>query len=165
MRILAVCGSLQASSRNLDLLKYAQASAPAGVEVVIFEGLADLPAFNPDLEPSPGPAVTRWRQALATCDAVLIACPEYAFSLPGALKNAIDWVVGSGELERRVVAITAAVAGPDRGLRGLKALREPLTALSATIVGGDPIPRGPDVQDRVAALVRDLVAAAGAAAR
>lgn len=163
LRLLAVCGSLQARSRNLDLLRLAADAAPPGVEVTIFDGLGDLPHFNPDLDADPPAAVVRWRQALSAADGVLIACPEYAFSLPGVLKNAIDWVVGSGELERRVVAITAATAGPDRGRRGLAALREPLTALSATIVGGEPIANGPDVPAQVAALVRTLADAAGRA--
>lgn len=166
MRILGVCGSLQARSRNLDLLHTAAAAAPPGVEVVIFDGLGDLPHFNPDLEDAGAPAsVARWRQALTDSDAVLMACPEYAFSLPGVVKNAIDWVVGSGELERKIVALTAASAGPDRGRRGLAALTEPLSALSATIVGGEPIARGPDAARQVAALVLAIVAAVHARAR
>ncbi|MEP7116991.1 MAG: NADPH-dependent FMN reductase [Acidobacteriota bacterium] len=160
MRILALCGSLQARSRNLDLLKTAVASAPPGVCVDLFDGLRDLPHFDPDLEGAGVPdSVTRWRAALAASDAVLIACPEYAFSLPGVVKNAIDWVVGSGELERKIIGVTAATHHPDRGRRGLAALREPLTAVSATIVGGEPIARGPDADRQVAALVAALVAA------
>ncbi len=102
----------------------------------------------------------RWRRALAASDAVLIATPEYGFSLPGVLKNGIDWVIGSGELERKVVAITAAVPAPDRGRRGLQALRDTLSAVRATIVGGEPIAKGPEHDRRVAALVRALIAAA-----
>src|SRR5437870_1396517 len=101
MRILAICGSLQARPANLALLRSAAANAPAGVEVVLFDGLRDLPHFNPDLEPEgapPPPAVAAWRRALAESDGVLIATPEYGFSLPGALKNGIDWTIGSGEL-------------------------------------------------------------------
>lgn len=59
----------------------------------------------------------RWRQTLAESHAVLVASPEYGFSLPGALQNGIDWVIGSGELEEKVVAITAAVPGLERGRR------------------------------------------------
>lgn len=161
MRILAVCGSLQARSGNLSLLNAAAASAPPGVEVVLFAGLGDLPHFNPDLEAGGVPeSVTRWRQALADSAAVLIACPEYGFSLPGALKNAIDWAIGSGELEGKVVAITAAVPSPERGRRGLQALRDTLSAVRATIVGGEPIARGPEFEPRTAALVRALIDAA-----
>src|SRR5512134_1624753 len=143
MRVLAVCGSLKGGSGNLALLKTAAALMPPGVDVVFFEGLGDLPHFNPDLEASGVPeSVARWRRALSESDAVLVATPEYGFSLPGALKNAIDWVIGSGELERKVVAITAATTGSDRGRRGLQALRETLSAVRATIVGGEPIPTG-----------------------
>lgn len=143
MKILGVCGSLQARSGNLALLAAAQASVPAGVELILFDGLRHLPHFNPDLEASGLPdSVLRWREALAESDALLVASPEYGFSLPGVLKNGIDWVIGSGELEEKVVAITAAVPGPERGRRGLQALRDTLSAVRATIVGGEPIPRG-----------------------
>lgn len=161
MTILALCGSLQAKSGNLALLNAAAASVPPGVELVLFDGLRDLPHFNPDVEASGVPgSVTRWRQALAGSDAVLIASPEYGFSLPGVLKNAIDWAIGSGELEEKVVAITAAVPAPDRGRRGLQALRDTLSAVRATIVGGEPIPRGPGFEPEVAALVQALIDAA-----
>jgi chromate reductase len=155
-----VCASLQAKSRNLALLSVASASLPAGVELVLFDGLRDLPHFNPDIEAqSVPPSVLRWRQALADSDAVLIASPEYGFSLPGVLKNAIDWVIGSGELERKIVAITAAVPGPERGRRGLQALRDTLSAVSATIVGGEPIPVGPGFSNQLTALLQSLVEA------
>jgi len=161
VRILGVCGSLQAESANLALLRTAAASAPDGVDVVLYDGLRHLPHFDPDTEGSGEPASVRdWRRALADSDAVLIASPEYGHSLPGALKNAIDWVIGSGELERKVVAITAAVPGPERGRLGLQALRQTLGAVRATIVGGEPIPRGPDFERRVAELVRELAEAA-----
>jgi NAD(P)H-dependent FMN reductase len=163
MRILAISGSLQAKSGNLALLTAAAASVPAGVELVLFDGLRDLPHFNPDIEATGVPqSVKRWRQALAESDAVLIASPEYGFSLPGSLKNGIDWVIGSGELEEKVVAITAAVTAPERGRRGLQALRDTLSAVRATIVGGEPIPKGPEFDAQVAALVQALVEAAGA---
>ena len=161
MRSLGISGSLQRKSANLTLLNAAAAGTPPGVEVVLFDGLADLPHFNPDIEAGGAPeSVVRWRRALSDCDAVLIASPEYGFSLPGVLKNAIDWVIGSGELDGKVVAITAAVPAPERGRRGLQALRDTLSAVRATIVGGEPIPRGPEHDRRVAELVRALVAAA-----
>jgi NAD(P)H-dependent FMN reductase len=166
MTILAICGSLQANSGNLALLKVAAASMPPGVELVFFDGLRNLPHFNPDIEANGVPeSVTRWRHALGESDAVLIASPEYGFSLPGVLKNGIDWVIGSGELEQKVVAITAAVPGPERGRRGLQALRDTLSAVRATIVGGEPIPRGPGFEPHVAALVRALVDAVSAGTR
>jgi len=143
------------------LLNTAAASMPPGVTLVLFDGLRDLPHFNPDIEASGVPeSVTRWRVAVAESDAVLIASPEYGFSLPGVLKNGIDWLIGSGELENKVVATTAAVAGPERGWRGLQGLRDTLFAVRATIVGGEPIPKGPRFEPQVAALVRALVEAA-----
>jgi NAD(P)H-dependent FMN reductase len=160
VRILAVCGSLQAKSANLDLLRVAAARAPEGVEVALFDGVRALPHFDPDLEAAGVPiAVMEWRRAIAASDALLVASPEYGHSLPGALKNAIDWVIGSGELERKIVAITAAVPHAERGRRGLEALRVTLGAVSATIVGGDPIVRGPSFEADVALLVGALVCA------
>jgi chromate reductase len=161
VRILAICGSLQATSSNLSLLLHAVAAAPEGVEVVLFDGLRDLPLFNPDLElDGELPTVAIWRRALQASAGVLIASPEYGHSLPGALKNGIDWVIGTGELERKVIAITAAVPALERGRRGLKALADTLAAVSARIVGGEPIARGPNFEREVSELLRALVAAA-----
>jgi chromate reductase, NAD(P)H dehydrogenase (quinone) len=164
MRILGISGSLQARSANLALLEAAAAVAPPGVEVVVFDGLRALPQFNPDLEADgPLPVVEEWRMAIAGSDALLIASPEYGFSLPGSLKNGIDWVIGSGELERKVVAITASVNHPERGRRGLLALRDTLLAVSAVIVGGEPSVRGPDLEAQLTALMQSLTSAAQAA--
>ena len=131
------------------------AVAPEGIEVAVFDGLRDLPFFNPDVE-ADGPAP-------ASVQTWLIATPEYGFSLPGALKNAIDWVIGSGELERKVVAVTASTNHPERGLRGLAALRDTLGAVSANIVGGEPIVRGPMFDREVGALLGALAGAVRAA--
>jgi NAD(P)H-dependent FMN reductase len=161
MQILGICGSLQSHSNNLALLRVAAATVPAGVELIVFDGVRALPHFNPALEAVEVPeSVTEWRNAVATSDALFITCPEYGFSLPGALKNAIDWVIGSGELERKVVAITAAVPTRERGRRGLNALRDTLSAVRASIVGGEPIPLGADFEKEVRELVQLLVAAA-----
>jgi NAD(P)H-dependent FMN reductase len=79
---------------------------PPDVDVVLFGGLADLPHFNPDLDGEEvTPAVREFRDQLNWCDAVLISSPEYAHGVPGALKNALDWVVGSGELIDKPVAL------------------------------------------------------------
>jgi len=161
MKFLGVSGSLKRQSKNGALLLIASRVVPSEVDLVIFDGLRDLPHFNPDIDADAVPeSVRRWRQALATSDAVLIASPEYGFSLPGTLKNGIDWVIGSGELEGKVVAITAAVPGPERGRRGLQALRDTLSAVSARIVGGEPIPIGPEFERQVAALMQALLQAA-----
>jgi NAD(P)H-dependent FMN reductase len=159
MRILGVPGSLQRKSGNLVLLQTAVARAPEGVEVVLYDGMGELPLFNPDIEEETGvPAgVLRWRTAVAGSSALLIASPEYGFSLTGVLKNAIDWLIGSGELEGKVVAITCAVNHTERGRRGLEALQGTLSAVSARIVGGSPTVRGPGFDADVEALVRAIV--------
>ncbi len=160
-RILGICGSLQEKSGNLTLLRTALASAPAGVVVELYDGLRELPPFNPDLERSaPVPVVARLRQAIAESDALLIATPEYGHSLPGSLKNAIDWLIGTGELESKLVAITSCVPALDRGRLGLAALSTTLGAVSARIAYQEPIARGPDFEREVSALLRVLVAAA-----
>jgi chromate reductase len=158
MKILGICGSLQALSANLALLHVAAQSTPRGAEFVLFDGLRELPLFNPDVQAGGAPdSVWRWRRALAESDAVFIAAPEYALSLTGALKNGIDWVIGSGELEGKIIAITAAVPAPERGRCGLRALRGTLSAVHAVIVGGEPIAKGPDFHERVARLVAHLL--------
>jgi chromate reductase, NAD(P)H dehydrogenase (quinone) len=140
MRVVGVCGSLQRNSSNAALLRTAVTIAPDGVEVVLFDELREMPFFDPDLEAAGvPPSVDRWRRELARSDAVLIASPEYGHSLPGVLKNAIDWVIGSGELYRKVVAITAAVKDPRRGRRGLAALAQTLGALDTVVVWNAPI--------------------------
>jgi NAD(P)H-dependent FMN reductase len=165
VRIVGVSGSLQARSGNLALLERARALAPGGVDIVIYDGLRDLPQFNPDLEEhAPVPLVEAWRRELDASDALLIASPEYGFSLPGALKNAIDWVIGSGELERKIVAVTASVNHPERGRRGLAALASTLGALSVTVVGGVPIVRGPTFDADVRALLDAVLQAVRARA-
>jgi len=158
MRILAICGSLQEKSSNLTLLRLAIANAPSGVEVELYDGLRELPHFNPDLERHGSPSVVaELRRAVAGSDALLIAMPEYGHSLPGSLKNAIDWLIGTGELEGKLVAITSAVAGPLRGRLGLAALRTTLGAVSARIAFDEPIARGPDFEPQIAAMLAQLV--------
>src|SRR3546814_9693304 len=98
MRLLALSCSLRAASTNTALLRAAAAAAPAGMTVEIYDGLGRLPVFNPDDDEGPGPApVAAFRRRLALADALLVACPEYAHGVPGGLKNALDWVVASGE--------------------------------------------------------------------
>jgi chromate reductase len=161
MRILAICGSLQRKSSNLDLLQSISTLASEGVEVVIDDNLRALPLFNLDLEEGEAPSpVSAWRQALSESDAVLVASPEYGHSLPGALKNGIDWVIGSGELHQKIVAITTAVGHLERGGRGLRALRDTLHAIDAKVVWEEPIVLGPDGQRQIRDLLEALVVAA-----
>jgi chromate reductase, NAD(P)H dehydrogenase (quinone) len=135
MRVLSVCGSLQAASTNLALLKAVARLAPETMVVTLSDELRLLPHFNPDLEQQGvPPEVQQWRGALATNDVVLFASPEYGHSLPGALKNGIDWLIGSGELNQKPVALTCAVKSLARGTQGLDALEKTLLAVEAKII-------------------------------
>ena len=133
-RLLTVSGSLRAGSSNAALLSAAALVAPAEVTVRSFDGLGELPAFNPDLESDESTmpaAVTRWREALVAADAVLISSPEYAHGIPGALKNALDWVVGTGELVGKPVGLLCASSASQFAHPQLV---EVLTVMSATLV-------------------------------
>ena len=92
MRILAISGSLRRDSHNTRLLRAAAQMLPPGAELELFDGLAAVPPYNEDDDVEPAPeAVQRLRDAIADSDALLIATPEYNASIPGVLKNAIDW--------------------------------------------------------------------------
>ena len=158
VRVLGIVGSLGARSSNLILLEMAASLASEDIEVVLYTGLGGLPHFDPDLDPDEAPpAVRALRQAIAASDALLVAAPEYGHSLPGVLKNAIDWLIGSGELERKVVAITTSVPAPERGRQGLAALRQTLGAVRAMIVSDEPITRGPGSEETIRDVLRRLV--------
>ena len=108
-KILAISGSLRAVSSNTSILKAMAALAPADVDFVLYEGLGNLPHFNPDIDTElpPGP-VKDFREQLTNADGVIICTPEYAFGAPGVLKNALDWTVSSGEFTRKPVALISA---------------------------------------------------------
>jgi len=105
MRFLAISGSLRRVSSNTTLLRAAALLAPAGIEVILYEGLGDLPHFNPDLESDEPPAVTDLRAQVQAADGLLISSPEYAHGVPGVLKNALDWLVGGFEFIDKPVAL------------------------------------------------------------
>jgi len=135
MKILAVSGSLQAGSSNTALLRLAQSVTPEGVEVLLYASLADLPYFNPDLDGDPAPApVADLRGQMLAADGVLLASPEYAHGMPGALKNALDWLVGSGELYSKPVAVLSASPRPTGGVYAREALERTLRAQGATVI-------------------------------
>ena len=132
IRVLAISGSLRRSSSNTALVGAAARLAPEAVGVSIYRELAELPPFNPDLDSDCAPAaVTRFRAQLRACDAVLISSPEYAHGVPGVLKNALDWVVGSGELLDKPIALINASA---RATHAWTSLRETLTVMSARVI-------------------------------
>ena len=159
MRIVAISGSLRAASSNAAVLRAAALLAPTGVEVSLYEGLAGLPHFNPDDDDTPGPAVEHWRALLRAADGVLVSSPEYAHGVPGSLKNALDWVVGSGELERKPLGL---INASPRATHAQASLQETLTIMSATLVPGACIALPVSGRDLDAAgIVADAGLAAG----
>ena len=132
MQILAISGSLRAASLNTMTLKAAQRLAPPNVSISLYRGLADLPAFNPDLEAVALPAaVLALREAVGQSNGLLIASPEYAHGVAGAMKNALDWLVGSLEFPGLAVAV---VNASHRASIADGQLREILRTMSARII-------------------------------
>lgn len=113
MNILAISGSLRATSSNAAIARSAARLAPAGVVIESYDQLAQLPHFSPDLDVPPLPAaVTALRAAVGRCDALLITTPEYAHGMPGSLKNALDWLVSATEpIDKAVLLISASPSG------------------------------------------------------
>ena len=144
-RILAVSGSLRAGSHNTALLRAAIEAAPEDVEVELFDpsGVADLPLYDQDLELAVAPEpVTRLREAWGSADAILFATPEYNGSVPGGLKNAIDWAsrpIRESALTGKTVAIAGASTGQFGAMWAQADLRKILGTAGAR-VAGDELP-------------------------
>ncbi|HEY9426305.1 MAG TPA: NADPH-dependent FMN reductase [Gemmatimonadaceae bacterium] len=105
IQLLALSGSLRSKSSNTDLLRAAVALAPDDVEIELYDGIGELPHFNPDLEESLPPRVVDFRARVASAAGLLISCPEYAHGVPGSFKNALDWLVGGPEFVYKPVAL------------------------------------------------------------
>jgi NAD(P)H-dependent FMN reductase len=134
MNILALSGSLKLASTNTKLVHEAARLAPSEVSFTLYEGLASLPHYSPDLDTDDPPAdVQTWRTAVRTADAVLISTPEYAYGMPGSLKNALDWTVSSGEFLNKPVAVLSASPSHSGGASAHQSLRLTLTALAASV--------------------------------
>jgi NAD(P)H-dependent FMN reductase len=158
MRILAVSGSLQARSSNRALLATAHRIAPAEVDLVDSTSVGDIAPFNPDLDRTGDtpPEVVELRAQVAQAAGLLIASPEYAHSLSGVLKNALDWLVGSGELYEKPVAVLCASPRPTGCMFGREALERTLKAQGAVIVTSATV--GVVAADKGADELRDPVA-------
>jgi len=133
--ILALSGSLHSSSANSALVRLASSLSDALVSVDIFDKLNQLPYFNPEIDVEPAPqAVAELRAAIQAADGLLIATPEYAHEMPGVLKNALDWLVGSGELYGKPVAVLSAAPSAERGEYARRALQQTLAAQGSRLV-------------------------------
>jgi NAD(P)H-dependent FMN reductase len=134
MRLLAISGSLRRASTNTAVLEALARLAPQDMKVLLYRDLADLPPFNPDDDvedrPKPEPVETL-RALVAASDALVIAAPEYAHGVPGALKNALDWLVASETFAGKPVAL---VNTSPRAFHAQASLREILSTMAARIV-------------------------------
>ena len=134
VRVLLVSGSTRAGSGNTAALVTAAAVAPGGVTTVMYDGLARLPAFNPDDDGDRVPReVAELREDITAADAVLFCTPEYAGTLPGSFKNLLDWTVGGGQLYGKPAAWIN-VAVPGRGEGAEDALAAVLGYVGADVV-------------------------------
>jgi chromate reductase, NAD(P)H dehydrogenase (quinone) len=152
MRILGVSGSLRADSYNTNLLRAAAEAAPQGVELVVWEGLREIPPYDADLDVEPAPEpVRRLRDAIAGADALLFATPEYNGSVPGQLKNAIDWAsrpFPESALRGRPAAVVGAVTGSFGGVWAQADLRKILSTAGARVLeAAVPVPKAAEAFD------------------
>jgi chromate reductase, NAD(P)H dehydrogenase (quinone) len=136
-RILGISGSLRVESYNRKLLQAARELAPSTVEVELWDGLKRVPPFDEDDEHDPGAAVLELRDAIARADAVLIATPQYNGSLPGQLKNALDWAsrpYANNVLQGKPVAVVGASPSPSGAVRAQAEARMVLAAPGAQVI-------------------------------
>ena len=146
MKILAVSGSPRRDSHNTHLLRAAIEAAPEGVEVELWHGLGDLPLYDQDLDTTePVESVRRLREAWGTADAILFSTPEYNGSVPGGLKNAIDWAsrpVRESALTNQTVSVIGSSTGQFGAMWAQQDLRRILGAAGARVVGDElPVSR------------------------
>jgi chromate reductase len=177
MRVLGISGSLRRDSHNRALLRAAAAALPPGAELVEFDRVAELPAYDEDLDTAPAPEPVRaLREAIADADAVLIATPEYNASLPGALKNALDWASrphATNPLRGKPAAVVGASTGLFGAVWAQAEARKVLATIGAQVLEAElPVgqvhdawaPDGtlhdPELRAALGEIVRDLVAAA-----
>jgi chromate reductase, NAD(P)H dehydrogenase (quinone) len=181
MRVLGISGSLRRDSLNSALLRAAAERLPAGAELVEFDRLREVPPYDEDVETEATPAVVEeLREAVRSADAVLIATPEYNHSIPGQLKNALDWVsrpAGKSALNGKPAAAIGASTGMFGAVWAQAELRKVLGALGGRVVEAElPVARAkellvdghlelsPQQSEQLEELLAELVAAAEAEA-
>ena len=144
-RILGISGSLRRDSHNTSLLRAAAEAAGPDVELELYDGLKEIPPYDEDddVHPRP-PSVARLNEAITSADAVLFSTPEYNSSIPGQLKNAIDWVsrpVATNALRNKPVAVVGASTGGFGAVWAQAELRKVLSALGARVLDVElPVP-------------------------
>jgi chromate reductase, NAD(P)H dehydrogenase (quinone) len=137
MRVLAISGSLRRDSNNTALLRALREEAPASVEVELWDGLKEIPPYDGDDDLVPGPEkVEAFRTLVREADAVFFATPEYNSSIPGALKNALDWAsrpLATNAFRNKPVAVISSSAGAFGGVWAAAELRKVLAAMGARV--------------------------------
>ena len=141
MKVLGISGSLRRDSYNTKLLRAAEELLPGYVEFEIFEGLKAIPPYDEDDDVPPTPkAVVAFREAVAGADAILIATPEYNSSIPGQLKNAIDWLsrpLSASPFLNKPVAVVGASSGAFGAVWSQAELRKVIGATGGRVVDGE----------------------------
>jgi chromate reductase, NAD(P)H dehydrogenase (quinone) len=160
MKILGISGSLRDDSYNTKLLRAAGELVPDGVELELWDGLKAVPPFDEDDEVGEAPAgVTRLYDAIAGADAILFATPEYNSSIPGQLKNAIDWAsrpVATAPVRNKPVAVIGASTGMFGAVWAQAELRKVLASAGARVVEGElPLASAHTCFDEAGRLVGD----------
>jgi chromate reductase len=164
MKVLAISGSLREASFNTALAQAAAELAPAGVEVELYDGLGLVPPYDEDTDGEDAPAaVIDLRARIADADALLFVTPEYNGSIPGVLKNAIDWASRPPRGEAAIWGKTAAIAGATTGQYGAvwaqQDLRRVLGIAGARVVEGElPVARAHEAFDESGVLVDERIA-------
>jgi chromate reductase len=154
MRVLGISGSLRRDSHNTELLRAAASQLPSGVEFELYDGLRDIPPYDEDVHAEgEHPAVTHLKDRIAAADAVLFATPEYNHSIPGQLKNAMDWVsrpLADTPLKGKPVAVIGASTGMFGAVWAQAELRKVLGAIGAKVIDRElPVPMADEiVRDR-----------------
>jgi chromate reductase len=138
MRVLAISGSLRDASNSTALLRALREEAPEGVEVVLWDGQKSMPPYDQDDDVFPAPAApAAFRELVREADAVFFATPEYNSSVPGALKNALDWgsrPLATNAFRNKPVAVISSSAGAFGGVWAAAELRKVLGAMGARVV-------------------------------
>ena len=141
MKLLAISGSLRRDSHNTKLLRAAEELVPAVMEFEVWDRLKEIPPYDEEDDVQPAPAaVAAFREAIAGADAILISTPEYNSSIPGQLKNAIDWAsrpLATNVLRNKPVAVIGASTGAFGAVWSQAELRKVLGATGARVVDGD----------------------------
>jgi chromate reductase len=164
MKVLAISGSLRAESYNTALARAAAELAPAGVEVELYDGLGLVPPYDADTDGEDSPeAVRDLRERIAEADALLVVTPEYNGSIPGVLKNAIDWASRPPRGRAVIWGKTAAIAGATTGQYGAiwaqQDLRRVLGIAGARVIDGElPVPRAQEAFDELGHLTDEGIA-------